>query len=96
MEDFTALKNVEINKEVALVTELYDEAKQNYMYMVQNIVDSTRKGSKAFQTTTLTFDSKYTHVAVFVKGEQTVKKLEKGGKLILKHKAGEATYVMPF
>ena len=96
LEDFTALKNVEINKEVALVTELYDEAKQNYMYMVQNIVDSTRKGSKAFQTTTLTFDSKYTHVAVFVKGEQTVKKLEKGGKLILKHKAGEATYVMPF
>ena len=94
--DFTALKNVEVNKEVGLVTELYDAEKQNYMYMVQNIVDSTRKGSKAFQTTVLTFDSKYTHAVVFVKGEKTIKKLEKGGKLTLKHKAGEATYVMPF
>lgn len=93
--DFTAVTNVEINKEVALVTELYDAQKQNYMYMVQNIVDSTRKGSKAFQTTTLTFDSKYTHVVVFVKGEKSIKKLE-NGKLVLKHKAGEATFVMPF
>lgn len=94
--DFTALKSAEINKEVALVTELYDEKKQNYMYMVQNIVDSTRKGSKAYQTATLTFDEKYTHVVVFVKGERSVKKLEEGGKLILKHKAGEATFVIPF
>ena len=74
---------------------MYDEEKGNYMYMVQNIVDSVRKGSKAFQTTTLTFDAKYTHVVVYVKGEPSIKKLD-GGKLILKHKAGEATFVMPF
>lgn len=93
--DFTALKDVNINKEVALVTELYDAEKQNYMYMVQNIVDSTRKGSKAYQTTVLTFDEKYTHAVLFVKGEQSIVKLEEG-TLTLKHKAGEATYVIPY
>ena len=94
--DFKVLKKVEVNKEVALVTELYDEDKGNYMYMVQNIVDSIHKGSKAFQTTTLTFDEQYTHAVVFVKGEKSIKKLEDGAKLTLKHKPGEATYVMPF
>lgn len=93
--DFKVLKNVNVNKEVALVTELYDEAKGNYMYMVQNIVDSVHKGSKAFQTTTLTFADGYTHVVVFVKGERTLKKLD-NGTLTLKHKPGEATYVIPF
>lgn len=93
--DFTALKEVSVNKEVALVTELYDDEKQNYMYMVQNIVDPTNKGSKAYQTTVLTFDSKYTHAVTFVKGEKKIEKLS-GGKLTLKHKAGEATYVLPY
>lgn len=94
-EDFKAITNVNVNKEVALITELYDAKKQNYMYMVQNIVDSTHKGSKAFQTTVLTFDEKYTCAVVFVKGESSIKVLE-NGTLTLKHKAGEATYVMPF
>lgn len=93
--DFTALKNVEINKETALVTELYDEDQKYYMYMVQNVVDSINKGSKAFQTTTLTFDSQYKYAAVYVKGERTLKKLD-NGKLTLKHRAGEASYVIPY
>ena len=93
--DFKVLKDVNVNKEVALVTELYDEATGNYMYMVQNIVDTIHKGSKAFQTTTVTFDQQYTHAVVFVKGEKTVKKLD-NGTLTLKHKPGEATYIMPF
>ena len=93
--EFTALKDVNIDKEVALVTELYDAEKQNYIYMVQNIVDSTRKGSKAYQTTVLTFDKQYKYAAVYVKGEKTLVKLDKG-TLTLEHKAGEATYVMPY
>ena len=92
---FVALKNVNINKEVALVTELYDDDKQNYMYMVQNIIDSTKKGSKAYQTTVLTFDKAYKYAAVYVKGERTLVKLDKG-TLTLKQKPGEATYVMPY
>lgn len=93
--NFTALKKVEINKEVALVTELYDDEKNNYMYMVQNIIDSTRKGSKVYQTATLTFASKYTHVVIFEKGVSRIQKLNKG-KLTLKHTPGQATYVMPY
>ena len=93
--EFSALKNVNINKEVALVTELYDEEKQNYMYMVQNVIDSTKKGSKAYQTTVLTFQKQYKYAAVYVKGERTLVKLD-GGKLTLKHKPGEATYIMPY
>ncbi|MBQ8429367.1 MAG: hypothetical protein IJX30_04665 [Clostridia bacterium] len=93
--DFTALKDVSINKEIALVTELYDEEKQTYMYMLQNIVDPLDKGSKSFQTTVLTFDAQYKYAAVYVKGERTLKKLD-NGTLTLKHKPGEATYVMPY
>lgn len=93
--EFKALKSVDVNKEVALVTELYDDEKKNYMYMVQNVTDSTRKGSKAYQTTVLTFNKKYKYAAVYVKGERTLVKLDKG-TLTLKHKAGEATYVMPY
>ena len=93
--DFKALKDVDVNKEAALVTELYDDEKQNYIYMVQNVTDSVRKGSKAFQTTVLTFDEAYKYAAVYVKGERTLVKLDKG-KLTLKHKAGEATYILPY
>lgn len=93
--NFKALSEVNINKEAALVTELYDSKKQNYLYMVQNVTDSTKKGSKAYQTTVLTFDKAYKYAAVYVKGERTLKELEKG-KLTLKHKPGEATYVIPY
>ena len=93
--DFKALKNVSINKETALITELYDEGKGNYMYMVQNIVDPTNKGSKAYQTTELTFNASYKYAALYEKGERRLVKLD-NGKLILKHKAGEATYVIPY
>lgn len=94
--DFTALKSAEINKEVGLVTELYDATKGNYLYMVQNVVDPDFAGSKAYQTTVLTFDSQYKYAALYVKGERTCVRLEEGGKLTLKHKPGEATYVLPY
>lgn len=93
--DFVALKGLEVDKEAALVTELYDADKQNYLYMVQNVTDSIRKGSKAYQTTVLTFDKQYKYAAVYVKGERTLVKLD-NGTLTLEHKAGEATYVMPY
>ncbi len=94
--DFTALKNATVNKEAGLVTELYDAEKGNYLYMVQNVVDPIYKGSKAYQTTVLTFDAQYKYAALYEKGERRLVKLEKGGTLTLKHKPGEATYVMPY
>lgn len=93
--DFTALKGFEINKEIALVTELYDENNNNYMYMVQNIIDPQYKGSKVYQTATLTFDSKYKYAVIFEMGERTLVRLD-NGTLTLKHIPGEATFVIPY
>ncbi len=93
--DFTALTNVEMDLGAALVTELYDKEKDNYLYMAQNVIDPHTKYGDDMQTTVLTFDSKYTHAVLFEKGERRLVKLNKG-TLTLKHKAGDATYVIPY
>ncbi len=93
--DFNKVTNVTVNKEIALVTELYDKDKDNYMYMLQNVVDPAKKGSKAFQTLTITFAKGYKYAAVYVKGERTNVKLDKGS-LTVKQNPGEATYVIPY
>ncbi|MBQ8230124.1 MAG: hypothetical protein IJZ32_05470 [Clostridia bacterium] len=93
--ELSKVTSVTVNKEIALVTELYDDEKGNYMYMLQNVVDPAKKGSKAFQTLTVTFDKAYKYAAVYVKGERTNVKLDKG-TLTVKQKPGEATYVIPY
>ena len=93
--DFTNVKDVEINMGAALVTELYDKDKDNYLYMAQNVIDPHTKYGKENQTITLTFDSKYTHAVLFEKGEKRVVKLKKG-TLTLTHTAGDATFILPY
>ncbi len=93
-KDFTCITDVEINKECTLVTELYDKDRDNYMYMVQNVIDPQYLGSKTYQTATVTFDAKYTKALVWFKGEAKTVKLD-NGKLILKQMPGEATFVLP-
>lgn len=93
--DFTNVKNVEIDMGAALVTELYDKDKDNYLYMAQNVIDPHTKYGTENQKITLTFDSKYTHAVLFERGEKRVVKLKKG-MLTLTHKAGDATYVIPY
>ena len=91
---FINLKGVEVDKESALVTELYDKENDNYMYCVQNIVDAARKG--VLQATTLTFDKgKYSHAAVYRKGERTLCEL-KDGKITIENVAGDAAFVIPY
>ena len=94
--EFTVLKDVIINKEIALVTELYDAEKDNYMYMVQNIVDPYNKGSKVFQTAQLTFGDEYKYAEVWTKGVREFVVLGEGGTLIVKNKPGDAVYVRPY
>ena len=96
MGAFTALKNCIINKECAMVTELYDAEKDNYMYMVMNLVDPLYKGSKAFQTTTLTFDAQYNYVMIYKNGEFTYHKLDENHSINVKAAAGEANFVLPY
>jgi hypothetical protein len=95
-DGFEKLENVDINKECALVTELYDSTKGNYMYMFQNVVDPINKGSTVYQTLTADFDDDCKYAVVFEKGERSIVKLKKGGKLTLKHAPGHATYVIPY
>ena len=91
---FIHLLGVDVDKESVLVTELYDQANDNYMYCVQNIVDAARKG--VLQATTLTFDSaKYQYAAVYRNGERTLCALN-DGKITLENVAGQAAFVIPY
>ena len=93
---FKKLTDVTINKEIALVTELYDKENNNYMYMVMNVIGAGAEGSRAFQTTTLTFSDEYTHVVIYKNGVGTPQKLEDGNKLTIKLAATEAVFVLPY
>ncbi|MBQ8685725.1 MAG: hypothetical protein IJ514_06120 [Clostridia bacterium] len=90
---FQRLESVSIDKECALVTELYDKENDRYMYMAQNVVDPEHTGVE--QAITLAFDESYAHAALYKNGEREDVALE-GGKLTLCHKAGEATFVIPY
>ncbi len=95
-EEFKLLDEVSIDKEVALVTELYDKNQKVYMYMLQNVVDPLNKGANAYQAITADFDDSCTHAVVFKKGEREIVKLDKGGKLTIKQQPGHAVYVIPY
>ena len=91
------ISDVEIDKECAVITELYDIKNRNYMYMIMNAVDPQVKGSKAYQTATITFDEKYTHLLVYKNGinEPSVVKLD-NHKVIIEQTAGEAWFIIPY
>ena len=92
---FQKLKSFTINKECALVSELYDDENNRYMYMVQNVVDPDYQGAKGYQTATVTFASGYTRALVYKNGEVTNVAL-KGGKYTVKQHAGEAVFILPY
>ena len=93
--DFAAITEITVNKEVAFVTELLDKENGNYMYMVQNIVDSKNQGSNVYQTSEITFDAKYQKAIVYHKGEKKIVSLQ-NNKLIGKIYPGDAYFVTPF
>ena len=94
-DEFVALKQVTINKECALVTELYDENKGNYLYMVQNLVDPLNSGRNVYQMTTLKFDDKYKSAVVWYHGEPKLVSL-KNSILSVKLQPGDAAFIMPY
>ncbi len=94
--EFTKLKDFSVNKEMAVVTELYDDEKENYMYMVMNTSDPMFKGSTTYETATATFSEEYTHVWVYFKGEYTVWTLDQNHAFTMKMHPSEAYYIMPF
>ena len=94
---FKAISDVSIDKGCALVTELYDTKTRNSMYMIMNAIDTQVKGSKAYQTTTVTFDNQYSHVLVFKNAINEPYTVElKNHKLEIEQTPGEAVYVIPY
>ena len=87
--------SVSINKEFAVVTELFDKENSRYMYMIMNAVEAQNAGSRAYQTATVEFPAEYTHVAIYKNGERTTQKLDEH-KTVVKLAAGEAAFVMPY
>ncbi len=95
-DKFTKLTSCEINKETAVVTELYDDQKDNYMYMVINAVDTTVSGSVYYQTANLTFAEEFNKALVYYNGEYKIYDLDAAHKLTVKMRPGEAHYIIPF
>ncbi len=93
---FTKLTSFELNKEMAVVTELYDKDEGYYMYMLMNVVDPLFTGANAYETLTATFTDEYTHAWVWRNGESRIEKLDKNHAITVKLAAGEADYVIPF
>ncbi len=94
--DFKKLKNVELNKEMAIVTELYDDEKDNYMYMAFNSCDPLFLGSTVYETITMTFADEFTHAWIYYDGEFSIQKLDENHAISFKLNPGEAKYAVPF
>ena len=106
----SALKETEFAKiselkaeanDAGLIAELYDEKNGNYMYMLQNILDTIldddeEEPCNTDLTLTVTFkDLKANKLIVYDKGNPTTVEL-KDGKYTITLKAGRAVYVIPY
>ena len=96
-DEFAKVKSVTVAQgNLALVTELYDEDKDNYMYMVQNILDPIK--GKTYDTSlsvNVEFDESYNYVAIYTKDTVRYEKLtdHKYSSVI---SAGYAEFLLPY
>ncbi len=89
---FAKLYTVSVSTGSALVTELYDDEKDNYMYMAMNVLDPD--ATNTAETVQMTF-SGYTHVLVYVDGESQEVALTNGVYTATLNN-GDAVYVIPY
>ena len=96
VQTYTKVKNVVIDKECAMINELYDKENDRYMYMAMNIVDPDFTGSSVYQAITLEFDKKeFKYALVYRDGVSSLHKL-KDGKITVKGAPGDASFIIPF
>ena len=95
VQTYDKVKSVSVNKECAMVNELYDAENDRYMYMAMNIVDPDYQGSLVYQTITLEFAPEYKYALVYKNGEPSLYKL-KNNRLDIKGAPGDASFVIPF
>ena len=91
---FSKVKSVNIDNDIAFMTELYDDENDLYMYMAQNVVDP-RNGAmgRTDMNVTIEFDG-YEWVAQFEDGNLSYVKLE-DGVYTKTLSAGYAVYLIP-
>ena len=89
---FTKLTSFSVSTGSALVTELYDDVKANYMYMAMNVLDPD--ATNTAETVTMTF-SGYTHVLVYVDGVASIQALNSGVFTKVLNN-GDAVFVIPY
>lgn len=89
------LKSVEMDNDAVFTTEMYDKENDLYMYMVQNVINSTYgENGRTEENVTVTFDSSYTWVAEYDCGNLTYVKLDNGVyKNLLS--AGQSVFLIP-
>lgn len=93
--EFTRVKGVEMDNEMAFLTEFYDETNDLYLYMVMNPIDPyyTAYGDTT-EEICVDFGTEYEWVAEYDCGRLSYVKLD-GGKYETTLSAGYATYVVP-
>ncbi|MBR2337015.1 MAG: hypothetical protein IKA61_03620 [Clostridia bacterium] len=96
VQAYDKVKSVKVDKECAMVNELYDAQNGRYMYMAMNIIDPDCLGSKAFQTITLEFSDEYNFALVYKDGVQSLYRLTADKKLSVKGEPGDASFIIPF
>ena len=92
--EFNKVKSVNIDNDIAFVTELYDQTNDLYMYMAQNVIDP-RNGALGRTDMNVSIDfGDYEWVAQIEDGDVTYVKLEDGiyNKAL---SAGYAVYLVP-
>ena len=92
------VKDVQVDRDVVLVTEQYDKKKKQYMYCVTNVTDPIAYAKKyqwEKQVTTLQFDEKYGVADIYHKGKWRKVALE-NGKLTLSLYSGDGVIILPY
>lgn len=96
-DEFAELKDVTVGtSQMAMVTELKDEANGRYMYMLMNPqAPSNAKFSDVSLSATLDFGNNFKAVKIWYKGKSELRPLV-NGKIDFDISAGYAVYVMPY
>ena len=93
---FAKIASFTNDKESTLISELYDDDNDRYMYMIQNAINPEYKpASSNYQTTTVTFNCDYNYAVVWKNGAQSIVKLV-DNKYSVTQFPGEAVFVIPF
>lgn len=96
--ELSQVESVQTDKEVVLITELYDKKKKQYMYCAINTTDIQRyskKYKKEKQNTVLTFNENYNVADVYYKGRWKTVALE-NGKLEISLYCGDGIIILPY